>query len=127
MRRKIQSFFTKHLYISYTIQMLFLLICFPIHAEQTKHVLFIGSYSLSFPHTIPEIKGILGELNDNSHILVNTEFMDAKNFTDKDNVYSFKNRLIFKLNKSPKYDAIIVSDDDAFNFVLDNQKSLFKD
>jgi signal transduction histidine kinase len=127
MRQKIQSFFKKHLYISCTIQMLFLLICFPIHAEQTKHVLFIGSYSLSFPHTIPELKGIQEELNDNSHVLVNTEFMDAKNFTDKDNVYSFKSRLIFKLKKSPKYDAVIVSDDDAFNFVLDNQKSLFKD
>jgi signal transduction histidine kinase len=79
---------------------------------------------MSFPATIDQYKGIQSVL-DSPHITLDTEFMDCKRFPMDKNKASFKQRLLFKLNKAPRYDAVIASDDDALRFVIENQNTLF--
>lgn len=92
--------------------------------QRNRYVLYINSYTMSFPATIDQFKGIQSAL-DSPYIIIDVEFMDSKRFPLSNNKESFKERLMFKLKKSPHYDAIIASDDDAFRFVIENQNTLF--
>lgn len=89
-----------------------------------KHVLYINSYTLNFPASIDQYQGLQSVL-DTTGIVLDTEFMDSKRFPTLSNINSFKRRLSFLLQRSPRYDAIVVSDDYAFRFVIENQNTLF--
>lgn len=112
---------------------IFLVMEMPLHlCAEVSHiqkifqrVLYINSYDPSLPHSFEEYRGIISVLN-NENIILSTEFMDCKRFPDSLNILHFKNYLSYKLSKTPRYDVIIVSDDNAFDFVLDNQNTLFK-
>ncbi|PLX25337.1 MAG: hypothetical protein C0599_00730, partial [Salinivirgaceae bacterium] len=96
-----------------------------VHAHQRKRVLYISSYNSSFPSFFNQLNGIKSIL-DSIPIDLDVEFMDSKRFQDKETKYLFIKSLKNKLRKKNNYDAILAADDNAFNFVLDYQDSLFK-
>lgn len=90
-------------------------------------ILFISSYNSSFPIFFQQIDGIRSILSDENSIL-DLEFMDSKRFFSEKNVMNFYNLIKFKMeNSADKYDAIIVADDNAYNFAMEHEQELFKD
>ncbi len=98
---------------------------FNMRASENKKVLFINSYNSEFPTFFNQVEGIQSVFGS-SHIDLDIEFMDSKRFIDPQNEALFLNYLSYKLNHVAKYDVILVSDDNAFNFVLNYQDSLFQ-
>lgn len=92
--------------------------------NQVKHVLYISSYSYDFLTVPDQIKGIQ-EKFENNNIYIHYEFMDMKRFATRENVNLFYNLIKYKLENTEKYDALIVGDDNALQFVLDYQEELF--
>jgi DNA-binding LacI/PurR family transcriptional regulator len=93
-------------------------------AQGGKRVLYINSYNMSFPASVDQYRGLQSVL-DTTGMMVYAEFMNSKRFPGADNIESFYKRLEFLVKKSLPYDAIIVSDDAAFRFVIENQNKLF--
>lgn len=94
-----------------------------IHSEQVKvkdtyNVLYINSYNMNFPNTEPIINGIKAEFN-NYDIILDIEYMDSKRYFSNEHVNNFHKIIKYKIDKLGKYDGIIVSDDNALQFILD--------
>lgn len=96
-----------------------------LSAGQTKQLLILHSYNQSYSWTENLQKGINSVLNPTEYE-VHIEYMDTKRYGNKKH---YKNLVTLYKNKykNTKFDAIIVSDDNAFNFLKFNRKSLFKD
>lgn len=104
---------------------------FPLNAvdamEPKNRILFISSYNSSFPIFFQQIDGINSILTKENYI-VDLEFMDSKRFFNDENINNFYNLIKYKTEKNPeKYDAIIVGDDNAYDFAIKYQRELFKD
>ena len=93
-------------------------------SKESPRVLFICSYSESFITVPYEIKGVQNVFNKN-HIHFDIEYMDAKRFPNEENTENFQKRLSYKLTQSEPYDAIVVADDAALQFVMDYQDRMF--
>ena len=89
-----------------------------------KRILFISSYSPSFPTFFLQIEGLREELDDGRNV-IDIEFMDTKRFPEPSNYERFAGSLRYKLEQLPEYDIVIVSDDDGLNFVMANKDDLF--
>ncbi len=94
-------------------------------ADHTQRVLFISSYNSSFPTYFSQIKGIKSVL-DTSNILLDIESLDTKRFGNSDNIILINKLIKFKVSQGVEYDAIITSDDNAFNYALRNQNTIFQ-
>ncbi|MBU3145277.1 ABC transporter substrate binding protein [Clostridium sp. CF012] len=95
--------------------------------EHKNRVLFISSYNSSFPVFFQQIDGIKSVLTDEDFI-IDLEFMDSKRFFKGENINNFYNLIRYKIKNNPqKYDAIIVGDDNAFDFAMKYENDLFKD
>lgn len=89
-----------------------------------KRVLFISSYDgnfLSVPHQIRGVKSVF----ESENIHLDIEYMDTKRFDTKENINLFYSTLKYKLDHLAPYDAVIVGDDNALQFVMDYQEELF--
>lgn len=95
-----------------------------VFASPKKNILVISSYSPSFPTFSQQIEGIKSQLNS-SEILIDIEFMDTKRFDTEENLTNFLNSLTYKIKNIEKYNAIIVCDDNALDFVTIYQDDLF--
>jgi len=94
-------------------------------ADKNKRVLFISSYDQNFV-TVPEqIEGIQFVFIPNK-IELDIEYMDTKRFDTKENIDNFYQYLKYKLDNIIPYDAIIVGDDNALQFVMDYKHDLFE-
>ncbi len=91
-----------------------------------ERALFISAYHPGFSTFFDQVNGIKKGLGEGSYVL-DVEFMDTKRFPDSDNVDRFREYLEFKLSKSKPYDVIILGDDNALLFGLEEQNRLFKD
>ncbi len=96
-----------------------------VSAQENKNVLLISSYNSGFPTYFQQINGIKSIL-DSDVVNLDIEFMDSKRFTDLETYNLFYKTLKNKLSKSIKYNLVVVSDDDALNFVLQYENELFK-
>lgn len=99
------------------------------HPDQVDHyekVLFISSYHASFPTLENQIQGIRAGFGT-TQVILDIEYMDTKRFDTEENRVDFKNKLKVKLEALPTYKAIIVGDDAALQFAMDNKTELFKD
>ncbi len=95
--------------------------------EHKNRILFISSYNSSFPIFFQQVDGIKSVLTNEDYIL-DLEFMDSKRFFEKKSIDNFYNSIKYKINSNPKkYDAIIVGDDNAYDFAIRHQDELFKD
>lgn len=92
--------------------------------EESRRILFISSYSYSWTAVPEQISGIQEELGD--QYIVNYEFMDTKNTVYSENYKEYYNLLKYKLSTRKSYDAVIVGDDAALNFVELYQDELFE-
>ena len=63
--------------------------------QRNRYVLYINSYTMSFPATIDQFKGIQSAL-DSPYIIIDVEFMDSKRFPLSNNKESFKDLKILK-------------------------------
>jgi len=91
-----------------------------------KRVLLISSYSPSFHTFFQQIDGIK-EVFDGYNIIFDVEFMDTKRLFTEDNIINFYNSLTYKLSSLDPYDLVLVSDDNALNFITQYQFELFPD
>ena len=95
--------------------------------DHKNRILFISSYNSSFPVFFQQIEGIKSVLTDKNSIF-DLEFMDSKRFYQNKNINNFYDLLSYKIkNNSEKYNAIIVGDDNAYDFAMKYQKELFND
>lgn len=103
-----------------------LLLLVPANAQERKEVLVISSYNSRFPTFFQQIEGIQSVF-DTSNVDFDLEFMDSKRFPDSISKSLFADLLSFKLSHYSSYDAVISTDDNALNFVIEYQDELFKD
>lgn len=90
-----------------------------------KKVLYLNSYHHGYAWSDEIRKGIISVLNDSEFTLeVQTEYMDAKKYN-----YNYITNKLVTLYRDKfageKFDAIIVSDNDAFSFVRQHRAELF--
>ncbi|MBU3113994.1 EAL domain-containing protein [Clostridium lacusfryxellense] len=96
------------------------------YASAEKNVLFISSYTESFDSVPYQISGIQSVFKPND-INLDIEYMDTKRFDTDENMRNFYQLIKYKFQKLPPYDAIIVGDDNALEFILKYQKELFNE
>ncbi len=102
-----------------------IVLLFQINSFANERVLLISSYNSSFPTYFEQINGIKSVL-DSMDVSLDVESLDSKRFNDS-TVYNLYSELLeFKLNNDNNYKAVIVSDDNALDFVLSKQSTLFK-
>lgn len=89
-----------------------------------SRILFISSYSPSFETYDNQVDGLKSVL-EAEDVLLDIEFMDTKRFYTEDNIKNFYDSLSYKLSHGPRYDVVIVGDDNALNFVK-NHRELFE-
>jgi two-component system, cell cycle sensor histidine kinase and response regulator CckA len=102
----------------------------PLQAADEPHrVLFISSYHPSFPSFDPQVRGLRKALEEAGFaprsVLVDIEFMDTKRFPSAMRSPAFRVALANKLETLPRYDSVVVGDDNAFTFALEEQNRLF--
>ena len=107
-----------------------LLLCFLIstcyiYAKDSKKILILHSYHESFKWTGDINRGMIAVLKENfPNAIIYCEYMDAKRHPDllhKKNLFStFKNKY-----SKIKFDLILTSDNNAFDFVKKYNKKLF--
>ncbi|MBI9011060.1 MAG: HAMP domain-containing histidine kinase [Clostridiales bacterium] len=105
---------------------LFILLFINISNSETQEpesILIINSYNESYNWTNNMMDGLLENLDQTLDIRV--EYMDAKNGYQKEDLELFSTIMEHKYNNN-KFDAIIATDDYAFQYVLKNQNTLFK-
>lgn len=104
--------------------LIFLILSVSLHAKQ--NILILHSYNQSYKWTNDENKGINSILkNKGTDIKLFVEYMDTKRYV---NELHYKNLLNTYTNKyqNIKFDLIISSDNNAFNFLKKHNKTLFK-
>lgn len=94
------------------------------YAEETiKRVLFISSYSYSWTTVPQQIAGLQEALGDD--YIINYEFMDTKNTIYNKNYEEYHELFKYKINARQPYDAVVVGDDAALDFVMIYKEELF--
>lgn len=91
--------------------------------DETKKILFISSYSESYATVPDHIKGIQRALGDRATLDI--EYMDTKRLDIAENIGLFYELMKFKVKNLPTYDAVIVGDDTALQFVMNRKDELF--
>lgn len=92
--------------------------------NQAESILILNSYNDSYNWTQSLMDGIMSQLSD--YLDVRVEYLDAKNFNS--DLY-FEDFYIFIKNKyqDMTFDAIVITDDYALQFVLKHREELFND
>jgi PAS domain S-box-containing protein len=94
-------------------------------AESSQRILLISSYNSSFPTYFQQVNGVKSIL-DSCHISIDLETLDSKRFNKPKNYTLFTQLLKYKIKNGTKYTAIITCDDNALNYALSQQDSLFE-
>ena len=89
-----------------------------------KRVLFLSSYSPSYENFYSQIDG-LESVFSQYNILLDVEFMDTKRLYTEENLKDFNQLFRYKIGTLEAYDAIIVGDDNATDYIMDNKEDLF--
>ncbi|WP_304226286.1 sensor histidine kinase [Gracilinema caldarium] len=95
-------------------------------AEDPLKVLVLHSYQTDYPWTGAIQKGIETVLNENTtlNVIIKTEHVDTKRLWTEPRKVLFV-RYLEEQYKAFKFDAVIVSDNDAYNFMLQYGDALF--
>lgn len=95
--------------------------------QNQKNVFVLLSYSLASKWNTSVLQGIQEQFFESGQdIKVSVEFMDTKRFSDK--AYLAKLTALYRLKyKQQDFDAVIVSDDNAYQFVLRHRELLTGD
>lgn len=90
-----------------------------------KNVLFISSFSLSYPSVESQIDGIREGLGDDVNIFC--EFMDTKTIFNDTYIAKFYDYINYKYSNIGNVDAVIAGDDNALQMVLRYRSGFFRD
>lgn len=93
--------------------------------REKKHVLLLHSYHEGFPWVDTVNKGILDALKPEENLEFHFEYMDAKRFIQPQDALRFEVYFDDKYHKQ-HFDAILVSDDAAYQFILRKQPFFFQ-
>lgn len=92
-------------------------------------MLFLSSYHPSFPTFFQQIDGLKAGLAeaglDPKKVALDVEFMDSKRFPMPWPVETLRRTLRFKLGALPRYDVLVVGDDAALTFALEERDGMF--
>lgn len=94
--------------------------------DMPKRILFISSYHESFETVPKQIKGIKEAL-EGSQTLLDIDYMDTKRVDTKENYENYLAFLSYRLSQGVLYDAVLVGDDNALQFLMDHRTKLFKE
>lgn len=100
--------------------------CVPVCAQEEAglhRVLFISSYSYTWPTVPLQVEGIRSALDQN--VELDIEFMDTKTLSMEIAQSELLERLRFKKEHTGSYQAVIVGDDAALGFVMEYREELF--
>lgn len=86
--------------------------------EKKEEILFVSSYNGSFPTWYNQLNGIKSVLK-NDYIL-DVEVMDVKRFSDPEYLELLDQLFRYKYQNRKKPDALIIADDYAYNYVMEN-------
>jgi PAS domain S-box-containing protein len=93
---------------------------------KSKHILILQSYNKGLVWTDNISKGIEDTLLlQKNHYELTTEYMDTKKINSKEYIDSLYQLFAMKMKKQT-FDAIIVADNEAVEFALEYEKTLFK-
>jgi PAS domain S-box-containing protein len=103
----------------------------PVSAAQRdgriKNILILHSYNQGYSWTDEEMNGINSVLkHDGQEIELHITYMDAKRLRSPESDLLLSRMLALKMTKL-RFSGVIVSDNDAFEFVRNHRKELFKD
>jgi PAS domain S-box-containing protein len=97
--------------------------------EEAHRILFVSSYHPAFQSFLPQVRGLRAGLREHGcgpdRCALDVEFMDTKRFPGPENVVAFRERLSQKLERLPKYEVVVVGDDNALTFALAERDGLF--
>ncbi len=114
------------LIITLVLQIL-LTICFSVDAKEKRNVLYLNSYHHGYRWSDKLLQGIRSILDGSEYkVDLQIEYMDAKKY----NYEYLSSRLLTLYRekfKDEDFDVIIVSDNDALNFIQSYRKTLFGD
>lgn len=100
---------------------------FALSRPVCKKVLLLNSYNYSLQWTASITKGVEDVLlASDDPVKFFVEFMDTKNHVSPEYYQNLAERYRIKYGKV-RFDAIVTSDDNAVNFVLDHRKDIFGD
>ena len=91
-----------------------------------KEVLMIHSYHKGYKWTDDISLEIERNFKKEDNVILSTVYMDTKNINDYD-YYESLAQLYKKQFKNRKFDLILISDNNAFNFMIKYHQYLFKD
>ncbi|SFF99305.1 diguanylate cyclase (GGDEF) domain-containing protein [Lachnospiraceae bacterium C7] len=89
-----------------------------------KKVLYLSSYDISHFTVLDQYAGLEGVF-DEYGIDLDSEFMNTKKITGDEHEDLFKQVVKEKVSNIGKYDAVIVGDDAALQFTMDNYNEIF--
>ncbi|MCM1065533.1 MAG: diguanylate cyclase [Eubacterium sp.] len=113
------------------LQFLCIFFCFGTSANASQiandggRVLFISSYSYAWNTVQIQIDGIENGLGANT--VLDFEFMNTKRLDTEESRQLLYDRLEYMFSMLEPYDVIILGDDAALQFALENRDTLFKD
>jgi len=91
--------------------------------KKTDKILFISSYSYNWVSVPKQLKGFSENINDYTE--TDYIFMDTKEFKYSDIKTDVDNQIEKKLKNSKDYEAIVVGDDNALDYVLERREKYF--
>jgi diguanylate cyclase (GGDEF)-like protein/PAS domain S-box-containing protein len=89
-----------------------------------KRVLLLYSYHPTFASSDAILRGVRSVFDEHK-LTLHIEFMDSKRLLDKVSKANFLRMFSYKLAKRPRYDLVMVSDDNALDLVLAHRAQLF--
>lgn len=108
------------------IVLVLLLIPFPAEAEnEKKNILYLNSYHHGYEWSDAILEGVRSVLEESEYkINLQVEYMDVKRFS-YDEVSYMLLRLYREKFQNEYFDAVMVSDNDAYRFATENREELF--
>ncbi|MCX8055233.1 MAG: ATP-binding protein [Ignavibacteria bacterium] len=93
--------------------------------SQNKKILILHSYHRGLKWTDEEDRGIRYALKSLRYTEIFTEYLDTKRHFSDEYLEIKKKELLYKF-ADEKFDVVITTDDDAFNFALNYKDTIFK-
>lgn len=93
----------------------------PACGQELSHVLLLNSYHYGLDWTDEETRGIRDVLEQSGQAIeLHVEYMDTKRLSDEIHFQNLRQLLEYKY-RNTRFSAILVADNDAFNFLRQNQ------
>jgi diguanylate cyclase (GGDEF)-like protein len=90
------------------------------------NILFLSSYSYSNTTVPPLLEGYIEGLDD-MNVDISYEFMDADKYYGGIDIQNFDTYLRYKVFSKRNYDLLVVADDPALRYAINNRSVLFPD